>query len=139
MADRLADVVRRLALRPGGFRTTDAELEPFGEPSQIGRNMSYLVRSGAIISVRLTARSAIYFGRREWADAWILSANHAPWERRLIKGSGAELQHREPLRGEVVLAADVKITQCPGYVPRFQPVVVPGAPRVYHGAVGRVQ
>jgi hypothetical protein len=38
-----------------------------------------------------------------------------------------------------VLAADVKITQCPGYVPRFQPVVVPGAPRVYHGAIGRLQ
>jgi hypothetical protein len=139
MADRLADVVRRLALRPDGFCTTDAELEPFGRPSQIGRNMSYLVRNGAIISVRLSSKSAIYFGQREWADAWIARANHAPWERRCIKGNGAELQHREPLRGEAVLAPDFKFTACPSYMPRFQPVVVPGAPRVYHGAVGRVQ
>lgn len=135
----MAEVVRVLAKRKGGFRTTDPLLEPFGEPSQIGRNMSYLVRSGAIISVRLTARSAIYFGRREDADAWMVERNHTPWSATTLRqGIKAELQHRTPLHGEAALAPDVKVTVCPSYQPRFQGVEVPGAPRVYHGSMGRM-
>lgn len=140
MSDRLSDVVRLLAKRKDGFRTSDPLLEPFGEPSQIGRNMAHLIRNGEIIAVRLTAKSAVFFGCREHADAWMLRTNHTTWETSRSYGSQAELKHRAPLaQGEATLAPDCKVTLCPGYVPRYQGVDVPGAPRVYHGSLGRVQ
>lgn len=139
MTHRLVDVVRQLARRKDGFTTRDVLLEPFGAPSQIGRNMGHLVKNGEIIAVRLSAKSAVYFGSRTHADAWMLRTNHTTWETRRNMHSRAELQHREPLRGEAVLAPECKVTVCPAYQPRFQGVDVPGAPRVYHGSLGRLR
>lgn len=141
MTQRLVDTVRLLGKRQGGFRTSDPLLEPFGAPAVIGRNMGHLVKNGEIIGVRLSARSAIYFGCQADAAAWISTHNHQTWTPVCKQRRFAELKTHSDTRpsGEAVLAPECKVTLCPRYEPRFQGVDVPCAPRVYHGAMGRLR
>jgi hypothetical protein len=141
MADRLVDVLRLLAKRAGGFRTSDPLLESFGPPGTIGRNMGHLVKAGEIVGVRLSAKSALYFGNPADAAAWMFKNNHQTWAPAGSLRRSAELKTCADTRpsGEVVQAPECKVTVCPGYEPRYQAVEVPGAPRVYHGSMGRLR
>lgn len=126
----LTDTLRKLAAQPHGFRTDHPDLKAFGmSRAAVGRVLGHLVARGEIVSVRLSAKAAVYYGSKEAAEA------HVGRQR-----DGGQVELRTPRehkpKGEAILPAAVKVTVCPPFVPRYQPVVIAGAPRAFYGALG---
>jgi hypothetical protein len=125
----IQEKVLQLAARPTGVGSN----EVMGcTVVQVGHAARNLVDLGRLFVARLSHKNARYFTTEPARDAFLahrlrtvrVRANPAPVT---IPMQWDETTPTQESPG-------VKVTICPGYVPRFQPIVVPGAPRVFHGS-----
>jgi hypothetical protein len=131
-------LIRRLGTRLQGVTTEEvAEFEGCTR-KLASHSCTKLAVAGQVFAARVDSRTVHYFTHVGMRDAFLKQIAESQASRVYSRGTFAPAQ-RAPWTSDTpaVIPPHVVVQQCPGFMPRFQPIVVPGAPRSYFGAMGK--
>jgi hypothetical protein len=129
-----AEQIRRLASRTCGVASDEVEGV---EPTLASRAFRKLAAAGQIFPVRIDAKHFRYFRHVGMRDAWVKQRAETQALMAYTRGTLAVAQRAPWTSDTPADMSRAKITVCPSYAPRFQPIAVPGAPRSFYGARGQ--
>lgn len=132
-----AEQIRRLASRTTGVASDEV---PGCEPTLASKSFRKMTALGQLHSVRLDGRHYRYFRHVGMRDAYVKQLAELERSRAMYGGSTGTAPLPAAAPWTVDTPADTsraKVTICPGFAPRFQPISVPGAPQSFYGAAGR--
>lgn len=130
-----ADQIRRLASRTTGV----AADEVAGcDQAHASRSMRKLTALGQLHPARIDARHFRYFAHAGMRDVFVAQQAEIQRQRALFSVGTASLPAAAPWTSDTPAdTSRAKITICPGFKPRFEPISVPGAPTSFYGSAGR--
>jgi hypothetical protein len=128
------ELIRRLAARTTGVCADEV---PGCDKPVASRSLRKLAALGQLFSARIDAKHFRYFRHVGMRDVFVTQQAELQRQQALYPRGTAALPAPAPWSPET--PADMsraKVTICPGFAPRFQPISVPGAPRSFYGAKG---
>lgn len=129
------ELIRSLASRTTGV---SADEVPGCDKLHASRSMRKLTALGQLHPARIDARTFRYFRHAGMRDVFLADQAEIQKQRALYSAGTASLPAAAPWAPDTPAdTSRAKITICPGFAPRFQPVSVPGAPRAFYGAMGQ--
>jgi hypothetical protein len=129
------ELIRRLAARTTGV---SADEVPGCDKPHASRSMRKLTALGQLHPARIDARTFRYFLHVGMRDVFLAGLVEIQKQRALYGRGTATLPAAAPWTpGTPADTSRAKVTICPGFAPRFQPISVPGAPNSFYGAAGR--
>lgn len=130
-----AEQIRRLASRTTGVAANEVS---GCEKTVASRSMRKLAALGQLHPARIDGRHFRYFAHIGMRDVFLADQAEVQRQRALYSQGTAALPAAAPwTRDTPADTSRAKITICPGFAPRFQPISVPGAPQSFYGAAGR--
>lgn len=129
------ELIRRLASRTTGVAADEV---PGCDKPHASRSMRKLVALGQLHGARIDARHFRYFTHVGMRDVFLADQAEIQKQRAFYSQGTAALPPAAPWTPDTPAdTSRAKITICPGFSPRFQPISVPGAPQSFYGAAGR--
>lgn len=129
------ELIRRLAARTTGV---SADEVPGCEKTAASRSMRKLTALGQLHPARIDAKHFRYFAHVGMRDVFLADQAEIQRQRSLYARGTASLPAAAPWTADTPAdTSRAKVTICPGFAPRFQPISVPGAPQSFYGAAGR--
>jgi hypothetical protein len=130
-----AEQIRRLASRTTGVAADEV---PGCDQPHASRSLRKLTALGQLHSARIDARHFRYFAHAGMRDVFVADQVEIARQRALYSRGTASLPAAAPWTPDTPAdTSRAKVTICPGFAPRFQPITVPGAPRSFYGAKGQ--
>lgn len=129
------ELIRSLASRTTGV---SADEVPGCDKQHASRSMRKLTALGQLHPARIDARHFRYFRHVGMRDVFLADQTEIQRQRALYSQGTSSLPAAAPWTPDTPAdTSRAKVTICPGFKPRFEPVVVPGAPQSFYGAKGR--
>jgi hypothetical protein len=129
------ELIRRLAARTTGV---SADEVPGCDKPHASRSMRKLTALGQLHPARIDAKHFRYFAHAGMRDVFVADQAEIARQRALYSKGTAALPSAAPWTPDTPAdTSRAKVTICPGFAPRFQPISVPGAPHSFYGAAGR--
>lgn len=134
-----SQLIRRLATRLEGVTTEQVAAYEGCSNQHARHSIGKLVALGQLFKATVSNHVVHYFSTEGMRDAFLKQIAESQASRVFSTGTFTPAQ-RAPWTSETpaVIPDHVFVQQCPGFAPRFQPIVVPGAPRSFYGAMGQL-
>ena len=130
-----AEQIRRLASRTTGVAADEVE---GCDKLHASRTIRKLTAAGHLHSARVDRHHFRYFAHVGMRDVFVADQAEIQRQRALYSKGTASLPSAAPWTPDTPAdTSRAKVTICPGFAPRFQPIRVPGAPQSFYGAAGR--